>query len=224
MARRAVVLVAVAAVVALVLLTRPSALTRLDPRPIAEVVSADDAGCLTADVVAALGGWAPEGTLRLSSRAGTLPPGFEPVRVVECRLERVAVPSEPRMVPSPDLHGRAAGDTPEREATGGAADSEAAGGAPEGGAAAVRVTEVTLEGDLGPLVGALGRPSHPDPYRGACPAIGHVYPQILLVDAAGNVVRPQWPVKACGYLDDGALPALERLEEVGSVVLSAEIG
>ncbi|WP_193314565.1 hypothetical protein [Georgenia ruanii] len=82
--------------------------------------------------------------------------------------------------------------------------------------------QVTLAGDISPLLTALARPSDAEDGR-PCPAVWQSKPQIYLVDAGGGAVRPRWPVTACGFLRQGAADALAQLEEVSSVDLTAEI-
>jgi hypothetical protein len=88
--------------------------------------------------------------------------------------------------------------------------------------ATVTVEQVTLTGDLAPLLTALARPSAPTNGR-PCPAMWESKPQIYLVDATGGLVRPRWPTTACGFLHKGAAEPLTHLEEVSSVGLTAEI-
>jgi hypothetical protein len=81
------------------------------------------------------------------------------------------------------------------------------------------VREVTLSGDLGPLLAALSRASEAPRADQACIAMFEFKPQIYLVDARGRAVRPSWPVDACGFLHDDARPALAGLSETGSTEL-----
>ena len=144
--------------------------------------------------------------------SGKVPDGFEPVQVVLCRpgpltlvepapFEIVtAIPSPVPSVPSVPTADAPKGRTP----------------------ATVTVEQVTLTGDLAPLLTALGRPSAPTDGR-PCPAMWESKPQIYLVDAAGGAVRPRWPTTACGLLHKEAVEPLTYLEEVSSVDLAAEI-
>ncbi len=72
------------------------------------------------------------------------------------------------------------------------------------------VKEERLSGDLEPLLRALSLPSE----RGgqmACPAIMEVLPELWLVDAAGQAVRPARPSTACGLSKPEAAEALDGL-------------
>lgn len=144
--------------------------------------------CLADEVLAALplAGPASERSKRPAPEAGTVPPGFDAVQVVECRAPGLTL------------------STP---------STSTATAAP---ATPIAVVEVVLTGDLGPLLVALARPSDPVPRDLACPAMFEFQPQIYLEDARGRAVRPQWPVDACGFLHDGATAALAGLIEVSS--------
>lgn len=72
------------------------------------------------------------------------------------------------------------------------------------------VKEEHLSGNLEPLLEALNVPSE----RGgkmACPAIMEILPELWLVDAAGQAIRPAWPSTACGLSKPGVAEALDGL-------------
>jgi hypothetical protein len=147
------------------------------PPQTAVIVAGPD--CLADEVLAGIMPGIPpaSATPRPAPAAGSVPAGFAPVEVVECR-SATGVPRDP--------------------------------------AEPATVLEVVLTGDLGPLLAALARPSDPVPADIACPAMYEFKPQIYLVDAAGRAVRPQWPVNACGFLQEGAAATLLGLSEVSS--------
>jgi len=166
----------------------------------AEVVEAGP-DCLADDVVASMS-LLPHDTGRPGPAPGTVPPDFEPAAVVECRVpfaELLQEPAPPTLVPRVD-------------------DLDAVD--PDGEPDVVQrltVEEVTLTGDLGPLLAVLARDSAP-PSKGACMAMMEMKPVIFLVDSEGRAVWPQWPVDGCGFLRDGAAATLEGLTETGVTV------
>jgi len=175
---------------------------------VAEVTSGGP-DCLTGEVVRELFGVEPASSAPRAPASGKVPDGFEPVQVVLCRpgpltLVEPAPVKFATAIPSPVPSGPTA-DAPENRTR-----------------ATVTVEQVTLTGDLAPLVTALARPSAP--YNGRpCPAVWESKPQIYLVDAAGGVVRPRWPTAACGFLHKGGAEPLAHLEDVSSVDLTVEI-
>lgn len=185
------------------------------PAPPAEVATAGP-DCLADQVLTGLG-WTPLSVGHVGPSAGSVPAGFDPVRVVECRPPQLVL-REPEMIPLPDLVGPEgeliASTGPEPPGNGSAADQ---------GPASVQVVEVTLTGNLQPLLAALSRPSEPVPSDQVCPAMWESKPQIYLVDTDGHAIRPQWPVTACGFLHDGARETLAVLTEAGSTVRTAEV-
>jgi hypothetical protein len=165
--------------------------------------------CLAREVLVELFGVEPAGSAPAASRSGVVPEGFEPVQVVLCRPgPLILVEPEPRelatAIPSPLPTAPTADASHDRRPT------------------TATVEQVTLAGDLAPLVTALARPSAPDDGR-PCPAVWESKPQIYLVDADGGAVRPRWPVTACGFLQKGAAGSLAQLEEISTVDLTAEI-
>ena len=165
--------------------------------------------CLAREVVLELFGVEPAGSAPAASRSGAVPEGFEPVQVVLCRPGPLALvepePLEPATaIPSPLPTAPTADASHDRRPT------------------AATVEQVTLVGNLAPLVTALARPSAPNDGR-PCPAVWESKPQIYLVDAGGGAVRPRWPVTACGFLQKGAADSLAQLEETSSVDLTAEV-
>ncbi|WP_454051225.1 hypothetical protein [Cellulomonas sp. Marseille-Q8402] len=196
----------------------------------AEVV-ADGPDCLATEVLRGLSVEPPHGHDRDAPRAGSVPVGFDPVAVVECRgpLSEIGLgapmtvpgPVEPgqeaTLLPAPpppaDLAGR-----PEHvdlsDVTGpqpGGPGSPATPDAPR----AVTVTEVELRGDLDPLLADLARASRTPGPDQACPAMMEFQPQVYLVDAVGRAVRVQWPADECGFLLDGVTDGLQDLAEAG---------
>lgn len=176
--------------------------------PPAEVADSG-ADCLADDVVASLTGM-PQDTGHAAPSTGSVPADFAPVGVVLCRVswEDLLQPEPPTLVPYLDgSDPESIADVPE----------------PEEPAQLQRLTieEVTLTGDLGPLLEALARPSEP-PSSGACMAMFEFQPAIFLVDATGRAVRPQWPVDGCGFLHDGAVETLTSLTEGDSTVHQVE--
>ncbi|WP_152192454.1 hypothetical protein [Georgenia satyanarayanai] len=159
--------------------------------------------CLADDVVAGMS-LLPHGAGRPGPAPGTVPPDFVPAAVVECRVpfaELVQEPAPPTLVPRLD----------DLDPTG-----PGAAGEPDV-VQRLTVEEVTLTGDLGPLLAVLARDSAP-PSTGACMAKMEMKPVIFLVDGEGRAVWPQWPVDGCGFLLDGTAAALEGLTETGVTV------
>src|SRR5690625_4646734 len=175
------------------------------PTPPAEIVESG-ANCLVDAVVDGLTGMPPQDTGNPGPAPGVVPPGFEPVEVVACRtplIDSLTEPSAHELVPRLDDP-----------------DPEAIVEVPEPGDDHLRrltVEEVSLGGDLTPLLDALARESEP-PTDGACMAMYEVKPVIFLVDAAGRPVRPQWPVNECGCLHAGAAETLAQLTERDTTV------
>jgi len=192
------------------------------PPPAEVATSGPD--CLADEVLAAL----PHGTEATGShpapRAGSVPDGFRAVRVVECRAPAVLL-AEPTPLPVPPPAGGGLSDG--ARSSGEMADppSPAAPPAarPAPGPRRIEVLEVTLVGDLSPLLDALARGSDPVPDDLDCPASLESQPQIYLVDAASRAVRAQWPVDACGFLHDGAADTLAILTESASTVRSTDL-
>jgi hypothetical protein len=212
------------------------------PRPGPAEVAQDGPDCLADEVLAldGTGGGPPGRPPRPAPRTGTVPDGFTPVRVVVCRLELELVAGPPpeiipalppgewgRLEPDPrgvepepvPGSGRLTPDTEVPVPLPGDGLTVPGGDPPpapahDGGGT---VREVTLEGDLAPLLTALARRSDRVPPDQACPAMFEVKPQIYLVDAQGRAVRPQWPVTGCGFLQDGAAELLSELRETSSV-------
>ena len=174
--------------------------------PVAEVV---DSGpdCLADEVIEMLTGL-PQDAGRSAPSAGSVPQGFEPVRVVRCTIsltEMLQEPAPPTLVPRlEDVDPGAS--IPEAPDVGGTDLLQR-----------LTVEEVTLTGDLAPLLDVLSRESaHRS--SGACVAMLELQPAIFLVDAAGRAVRPQWPVDGCGFLLEGSHDALALLTDGESTV------
>lgn len=174
--------------------------------PAAEVI---DSGpdCLGDEVVASMTGM-PQDTGNAAPAAGAIPQGFEPVEVVLCRIsmtDMLQEPSPPDLIPRLENFGTGESipDIPDR------GDTDLL--------QRLTVEEVTLAGDLNPLLDALARKSDP-PSSGACMAMLEIQPAIFLVDAAGRAVRPLWPVDGCGFLFEGARESLDLLAEGDSTV------
>ncbi|MFH5822252.1 hypothetical protein [Georgenia sp. AZ-5] len=174
--------------------------------------------CLADEVLSGLMGGVPVRTGRVAPEAGAVPREFEPVTVVACRLDVGEPLAEPE---TPEPRPLASGYDPSQ-----AEPAVPGGGTDAGTWLSVTVEEVTLTGDLEPLLEALSRPSELIPDGLACPAIMETKPEIYLVDAGGRAVRPQWPVTACGFLHDGAAETLSALQEVSSTtgVATVEAG
>lgn len=189
----------------------------------AEIV-ADGPDCLATDVLWGLGIEPPAGHDRDAPTAGSVPAGFEPVAVVECRggimgldvgdiepapmLAPESLPGgEATLLPPPGppavLEERTDPDQPGEPAT------PAAPATP----VPVTVTEVELRGDLAPLLADLARPSRTPSADQACPAMMEYQPQVYLVDALGRAVRVQWPTDECRFLLAGVTDALTGLDE-----------
>ncbi len=192
-----------------------------DPPPAAEI-AVDGPDCLADEVLAAMVGGGPGGGGRPAPAAGAVPPGFEPVAVVQC-LAGPLVLRHPEPVPVPY--------PPDRAPAGGPADVSGLGSAegsadpvdaptpdPRDGPRPAREIERTLTGDLGPLLAALSRPSGTPGPDEICAAMAEVQPQLYLVDAGGRAIRPRWPTTACGFLHEGAAGALDGLRESSSAV------
>jgi hypothetical protein len=73
------------------------------------------------------------------------------------------------------------------------------------------LTASRREGDLGPLVAALRRPSQQR--GGDCAGAVVVPPALWLVDALGRAVRPVWPTDRCGAPQPAVQEALDALVE-----------
>lgn len=167
-------------------------------------VAASGPDCLADDVVTSLTGMSQDSG-HAGPATGSVPPDFAPVDVVQCRVSWADLLEPERPTLAPHLDG---------------SDPEAVTDVPEPGddhLEQLTVEEVTLTGDLGPLLEALARPSDP-PSSGACIAMFEFQPVVFLVDATGRAVRPQWPVDGCGFLHDGAAEALASLTEGDSTV------
>lgn len=76
------------------------------------------------------------------------------------------------------------------------------------------------EGDLGPLVAALGQPSARR--GGTCSPTAVEAPAIWLVDALGRAMRPTWPTDHCGEPSAAVSQALAKLQETDSVKFPVE--
>lgn len=166
--------------------------------PYAELV-ASGPDCRADEIVEGMTGM-PQDTSRLAPAAGSVPPRFGPVDVVLCRVlvtmseessPAIAVPRRDDLdEPNPDVPHSGGADVIQR----------------------LTIEEVTLDGDLDPLLAALDRTSAPRS-SGPCMAKMEMHPQIFLVDAMGRAVRPQWPVDGCGFLHAGAADTLGLLTE-----------
>ena len=181
---------AVAVAVLTVLLGACAGPPEVRPAPPGAAAVVDGApDCLADEVLVALTLAEPSGddVKRPAPEVGSVPPGFDAVRVVECRAPEMILSMPPTSTVAA---------TP---------------------AAPVVVVEVVLIGDLRPLLVALARQTDPISKDLACPAMFEFKPQIDLVDGQGRTVRPQWPVDACGFLHDGALAALAGLTEIRSI-------
>jgi hypothetical protein len=178
--------------------------------PVAPAGIADAPDCLADQVLALLGtGTSPTG--RTVPDAGSVPDGFTPVAVVECRLPVLVV--EP--APPPVLLDTVPTDAPTAPLT----DTTTPGtDASRGG---LTVDEVRREGDLGPLLDALSRPSDAPRADQVCPAMWQSQPVVYLVDAAGRAVLVRWPTTSCGFLQDGAAESLDGLTETGRTTRTA---
>jgi hypothetical protein len=180
----------------------------METEEVAEVTSAGP-DCLAGEILLELFGVELAGSAPTAPVAGKVPGGFEPVQIVLCRPGPLTlVEPEPfeivTALPSPLPTAASSEDGHDRTP------------------ATVTVEQVTLTGDLAPLRTALE--SQSDPYDGRpCPAMWESKPQIYLVDADGDAVRPRWPTNACGILHKGAAERLAHLEEVSSVDQTAEI-
>lgn len=176
--------------------------------PPAEV--APEADCLADEVLSALSGGGQALTGRPGPTEGSVPPGFEAVRAVECRLDLTVLPPEaaPGWEPVDPTEEVDLGDALE-PLTPPSADEDP-------GRAVVRVLELTHEGDLGPLLRALAVPSAVPRPGQPCPAMAELGPELFLVAEDGRAVRVAWPRDACGFRLRGAPAAL------GSVPVVAE--
>lgn len=185
----------------------------MEAEEVAEMTSAGP-DCLAEEILlelfgVELAGSAP--TAPTAPVAGKVPGGFEPVQVVLCRPGPLTlVEPEPfeivTALPSPLPTAASSEDGHDRTPA----------------TVTVTVEQVTLTGDLAPLRTALE--SQSDTYDGRpCPAVWESKPQIYLVDADGDAVRPRWPTNACGFLHEGAAEPLADLEEISSVDQTAEI-
>lgn len=179
-------------------------------------VSASGPDCTTDEILAGLMGGSPWGTGHPAPAAGSVPENFEPVAVTLCTfdVQMVAPSAEPTLLPDVDA---VETDTPPAESQTRAPATEESDPEPP-----VTVRQTLLTGDLDPLLDALDHPSDPAPADLVCMAMMQTQPQILLVDATGAAVRPQWPVDACGFLHEGAAETLTGLEEVESTVRIVE--
>lgn len=161
--------------------------------------------CLADDVVTSISLF-PHDTGRPGPTPGTVPPDFEPAAVVSCRVsltEPLLESAPPTLVPRIDDLG---------------ADEPVPGDDGEPGAVQrLTIEEVTLTGDLDPLLDALARDSQP-PSAGACMAMMEVKPVIFLVDDEGRAVWAQWPVDGCGFTFEGATATLDGLAETAVTV------
>ncbi|MBC7290603.1 MAG: hypothetical protein H5T83_04595 [Actinotalea sp.] len=84
---------------------------------------------------------------------------------------------------------------------------------------ALRVLEVTHQGDLRQLLRALGRPSvRPRPGQ-PCPAMAELGPELFLVAADGRAVRVAWPHDECGFRLPDVARELAALPVTGERVL-----
>lgn len=180
------------------------------PPPPAQVAPAAD--CLADEVLVGTVGVVPQSQDRPAPAAGRIPDGFEPVLVVECRPTplRLVEPPPPREVVELEA-GQV--DLDDREAD--VADKRAP--------TTLTVEEVVRAGDLSALLRALRSPSDA-PSDGPCPAIGEIHPQIYLVDADGQAVRPLWPTTSCGLLKHPAFALLATVPEESVRVLEREVG
>jgi len=194
--------------------------TRPEPPGVAEIALGGP-DCLAEEVLAGLTfGPAPTsaadaGRGRHAPASGSVPRGFEPVRVVECRtgLVPLTLPSQ-ELVPS-------SGVVPSEQSTPAPGESQqpsapapVSGSAQPVAPAPVSVLEVVREGELDALLAALSRPSDPVPFNQVCAAMLELPPQVYLVDALGRAVRPSWPVDACGFVQADARAALAHVPEL----------
>lgn len=168
----------------------------------------DVADCVADEVLTGMGidggpgGW----TGRPAPAAERVPDGFEPVRVVECRM----VVGEIRpLEPDRDLLEHL--DPSEVDVN----DLRTPGPTSPPGPPEVSLQQVEREGDLTRLLAALAEPSDRPREGQACPAMFEMKPALFLVDAEDRVVRAQWPTTSCGFLRPGAHEALASVPEVG---------
>ncbi len=186
-------------------------------RPMAEIAD-DGPDCTATDVLGDLGLRPPTGDDRPGPAAGAVPPGFDPVAVVEC----TAGPADlsPLDPPPAELSTAVPGAVPEDPASApehtGVVPNDPAPDATPTVPTAITVTLVERRGDLGPLLRALSRPSEPARADQACMAMWESRPVIYLLDAEGRAVRAQWPTTSCGFLLDGATASLAAIPTVGS--------
>lgn len=180
-------------------------------RPPDAAIAVDGPDCTATEVLGGLGVVPPEGHDRPAPAAGSVPAGFEPVAAVHCRgpLDAPVALVEP-----PDLRAT----TPAAPT----ADAVAPESTTPPDAAPVTVVEARLEGDLGPLLGVLARPSQVAPPGQACPAMWESQPQVYLVDADGRAVRVSWPSDVCGFLLGGVTRPLGALEVVRTVTRTVD--
>lgn len=183
--------------------------------PPAEV--APEADCLADEVLSALSGGGQAMTGRPGPTEGSVPPGFEVVRAVECRLDLTVLP--PEAAP-----GWETVDPDGEVDLGDALEPPAPSSVDEApGPAAVRVVELTHEGDLGPLLRALAVPSAVPRPGQPCPAMAELGPELFLVAADGRAVRVAWPRDACGFRLHGAPAALESVPVVAERTLQRRL-
>ena len=70
-----------------------------------------------------------------------------------------------------------------------------------------------LEGDLAPLLDALGEPDDPVPTDLACTADQELVAPLWLEGADGTLIPVHWPRDACGKTKPAAHDALDELEQ-----------
>lgn len=175
------------------------------------------ADCLADEVLVALGASAV-GTWsgRPAPAAGTVPEGFEPVRVVECGLAPAVVrgPVAHLEVLDDELSGHVVGDVDmieHRDAP-----------LPSPPPSSVTVERVERVGDLDRLLAALAQPSDEPGPDTLCPAVLELRPVIFLIDGTDRAVRVAWPTTECGSVVPGALEALAAVPEVDRTVVTRE--
>lgn len=129
--------------------------------------------------------------------SGGVPDRFDAVAVYLCDPELTMVPIDPHATPPPLEFGPGThtvpGESPAPESL-----------APE--ATTPESAPRRFEGDLAPLLAALGIPDAP-PTDGACALLMVYPPDVRLVDARGRWVRPAIPADACGQ------PAREPVDD-----------
>ncbi|MDC7120693.1 hypothetical protein OMK64_03990 [Cellulomonas fimi] len=168
--------------------------------------------------IAAVGGCAgaPTVTRQAEARVAVQADCLDPEVVHELGLvleDRTASADEPAPVATP-------GAVPEDFVPSSVLVCSASGTLKSASGTWAAVTESRREGDLGPLLAALERPSQ-EP-SGACETSGAVPTVLWLVDALGRAVRPVWPTDACGAPVADVLAALDALDETDTTDFPVE--